>query len=128
MVGQPFVYTQKHRMLDVQSSDETIPNYGVTKLTALSTYTLDAPYEGALKTIYRAADMSTAPSVVNAGSGRAFNSLGGTQVMTLYPTTAGAGQDISVTLIGESSTQWRVMSVHPDIVASATLNGVIFST
>jgi hypothetical protein len=126
--GQPFVYSLKHKMLDEQSTADTIPNHGVTKLTALSTYTLDAPVKGTVKTIYRAASLSTAPSVVLAGSGRSFNSLGGTQTLTMYPTTAGAGQDVSVTLIGESSTQWRVMSAWPGVTASATVNGVIFST
>ena len=128
MVGKPFVYTLKHTMLGDQSSADTIPNHGVTKLTALSTYTLDAPVEGAVKTIYRAASLSTAPSVVLAGSGRSFNSLGGTQTLTMYPTTVGAGQDLSVTLIGESSTQWRILSVWPAIAADSTSNGVIFST
>lgn len=128
MVGKPFVYTLKHTMLGEQSTADTIPNHGVTKLTALSTYTLDAPVEGTVKTIYRAASLSTAPSVVKAGTGRSFNSLGGTQTLTMYPTTAGLGEDLSVTLIGESSTQWRVLSAWPGITASSTLNGVIFST
>jgi hypothetical protein len=51
MAGQPFVNYNRHKLLVTQSTTANIPNTGVTKLTALSTYTLDAPYPGALKTI-----------------------------------------------------------------------------
>ena len=129
MAKEPFVYTLKHKVLSVQSTTANIPNHGVTRLTALSTYTLDAPVAGTVKTIYRAASMSTAASVVNAGSGVSFNSAGGTQVLLLQPTTVGGGADLSVTLLGESSTQWRIIGSYPPATpADSTSAGIRVTT
>ena len=125
---EPYVNYPRQKMLATQSSTANIPNQGITRLTALSTYTLDAPVKGALKTIYRSASMSTAASVVNAGSGRSFNSAGGTQVLLLQPTTVGGGMDIGVTLIGESSVQWRIMSAFPGVAADSTGSGIRVTT
>jgi hypothetical protein len=58
----------------------------------------------------------------------AFNSLGGTQKLLLSPTTAAAGEDASVTLIGESATQWRIVNAWPKIAADSTTNGVRVTT
>ena len=80
----------KHKMLgDQPSTSTTISNDGVTKLTVATTYTLWAPYVGALKTIYRTGSLSTAQTAIAAGTGVSFNSDGGTQVLMLRPTTAG---------------------------------------
>jgi hypothetical protein len=60
---------------------------------------------GSLVTIYAAASMSTANiTIVSTSTGGqvAFNSLGGTQKLVLSPTTVGAGEDMSVTLIGDN--------------------------
>ena len=91
---QPHVYTLEHRMLGDQSTTTTISNSGVSKLTVQSTYTLAAPYMGALKTIYRTAALSTANTSIAAASGTAFNGGGGTQVLVLRPTTAAGGEDV----------------------------------
>ena len=82
-------------------------------------------------TIYAAATMSTANITIvsTSSSGQvAFNSLGGTQKLVLSPTSAGAGEDMSVTLLGESSTQWRIISAWPRIAADSTGNGVRVTT
>ena len=47
----------------------------------------------------------------------AFNSAGGTQALSLITNATLTNQDISVTLIGESATQWRVMSAWPAATA-----------
>jgi hypothetical protein len=110
----------------------TIPNHGVTRLTALSTYTLDGPVAGMVKTIYRSAALSTGQIVIvsTSSAGQAsFNSLGGTQVMFLNAgTTTAVGPDASVTLLGESSTQWRILSVYPGVAADSTSAGVYVTT
>jgi hypothetical protein len=58
----------------------------------------------------------------------AFNSLGGTQKLFLQPTTAAVGEDASVTLFGEATTQWRIVSAWPKIAADSTTNGVRVTT
>ena len=54
--------------------------------------------------------------------------MGGTQKLVLSPTSAGAGEDMSVTLLGESSTQWRIISAWPKLSADSTTNGVKVTT
>jgi hypothetical protein len=86
---------------------------------------------GSLVTIYAAASMSTANITIvsTSSSGQvAFNSLAGTQKLLLSPTTAGAGEDMSVTLFGEATTQWRIVSAWPKIAADSTTNGVRVTT
>ena len=58
----------------------------------------------------------------------AFNSAGGTQALSLITNTTLTNQDISVTLIGEFATQWRVMSAWPAANAASTLQGILIST
>jgi len=109
---QPFVYTLKHKMLGDQSTFTTISNNGVTKLTVNSTYTLAAPEVSSLKTIYRTAAMTTANTLIAPSSGCSFDGNGGTQVLSLQPTTAAGGNDISVTLIGESTSHSIPAAAH----------------
>ncbi len=71
----------------------------MTKLSVATTYTLQNPYVGALKTIYRAASLTTANMLIAPQTGGAFNSAGGTQVLVLRPSTVG-GEETCVTLIG----------------------------
>jgi hypothetical protein len=125
---QPFVYTLKHKMLGDQSTVTTITNNGVSRITANTTYTLAAPEVGCVKTIYRSASATTANTLIAASSGVSFDSNGGTQVLSLQPTTVGGGPDISVTLIGESSTQWRILSAYPALSTSSTSFGVRVTT
>jgi hypothetical protein len=110
---QPFVYTLKHKMLGTPaSSAAAIPNNGVTKITAASTYTLAGPEVGSLVTIYAVGVDATIVSVstVTGSSGQvAFNGMGGTQKLNLlYDSTV--GNDPLVTLLGEATTQWRVLN------------------
>src|SRR5262245_19560421 len=125
------IYNWKHKLLTTQSTTATIPNHGVTRISRASTYVLDAPEVGMLKTIYRSASLTTAQTKITSTSSAgqvAFNSLGGTQVLFLNPTTAAAGEDISVTLLGEATTQWRIINAWPRIAADSTSNGVIVTT
>jgi hypothetical protein len=110
------------------SGQTTISNVGVTQLNVQSTYTLQNPYVGALKTIYRTASLTTAVTAIAPQTGGAFNSMGGTQVLVLQPTTAGTGADISVTLIGESTAQWRIVSAYPSLAPDSTTAGVRVTT
>jgi hypothetical protein len=119
---QPFVYSMKHKMLGtVASSTATIPNNGVTKLTAASTYALAGPEVGSLVTIYAVgvdAVISCASTVAGSTGLVAFNNAGGTQRLTLnYDSTS--GNDASVTLLGESSTQWRIIAAWPSVSSNA---------
>jgi hypothetical protein len=101
------------------------------QLTGASTWILPQPRVGNLVTIYAAATMSTANiTIVSTSTGGqvAFNSLGGTQKLVLTPTTVGGGEDMSVTLLGESSTQWRIVSAWPKLSADSTTNGVKVTT
>jgi hypothetical protein len=127
---QPFVYTLKHKMLGtVASSTAVIPNNGVTKLTAASTYTLAGPEVGSLVTIYSVgADVTiVSVSTVTGSSGQvAFNGMGGTQKLNLlYDSTV--GNDPLVTLLGEATTQWRVLNAV-NAAAFATSNAGISIT
>ena len=106
-------------------------NNGIHQLTGASTWILAQPRPGSLVTIYAAASMSTANvTIVSTSTGGqvSFNSLGGTQKLVLSPTTAGAGEDMSVTLLGESSTQWRIVNAWPKIAPDSTTNGVRVTT
>ena len=125
---QPFVYSLKHKMLGtVASSAAVIANNGVSKLTAASTYVLAGPDVGSLVTITAVGVDATIVSTSSSGQ-VAFNSAAGTQKLNLCYNSSASNQDISVTLMGESSTQWRIVNAWPGISASATLEGVIVTT
>ena len=112
---------------DQPTGDTTISNVGVTKLAVATTYTLQNPYVGALKTIYRTAALTTANTSISPQTGGAFDGAGGTQVLVLRPSTVG-GPDTSVTLMGESTAQWRIISAWPGISAATTIAGVAVTT
>jgi hypothetical protein len=50
--------------------------------------------------------------------------------MTLTPqTTLGTGADVVVTLVGESTSQWRILSAYPNLMpADSTTGGVRATT
>jgi hypothetical protein len=135
---KPFIYTQEHKMLGTlpsSSSTNTIPNNGVTQIHLASTYNLQGPRVGSLVTIYCASTvaqggvkiLSTSSTPGSTGQ-VAFNSAGGTQALNLVTNTTLNNQDISVTLIGESATQWRVLNAWPGRATATTLEGVIITT
>jgi hypothetical protein len=115
-------------VLGDQSTVTTITNNGVSRISVQTTYTLAAPEVGSLKTIYRAASLTTANTLITASTGVSFDTNGGTQVLSLQPTTVAGGNDIAVTLIGESSTQWRILSAWPRLAADWTTAGVRVTT
>ena len=129
---KPFIYTLEHKMNGTPQTTATVlANNGVHQLTGASTWVLAGPRVGSLVTIYAAASMSTANITIvsTSSSGQvAFNSLAGTQKLILSPTTAAVGEDMSVTLIGEATTQWRIVSAWPKIAADSTTNGVRVTT
>jgi hypothetical protein len=129
---KPYVYTLEHRANGTIATTATvIPNNGFTSITGASTFILAAPRVGSLVTLYLASTMSTANVTIvsTSSSGQvAFNSLGGTQKLFLQPTTAAAGEDASVTLYGEATTQWRIVNAWPKIAADSTTNGVRVTT
>jgi hypothetical protein len=98
-----------------------IPNYGATKITAAATYALAGPEVGSLVTIYAVgvdAVITCVSTVVGSTGQVAFNNAGGTQKLTLnYDSTVAL--DASVTLLGESSTQWRIISAWPPVSSNA---------
>jgi hypothetical protein len=115
-------------------SDQTatvLANSGAHQLTGASTWILAQPRVGSLVTIYAAETMSTANITIVSTSTAgqvAFNSAGGTQKLVLSPTSAGAGEGMSVTLLGEPATQWRIISAWPKLSADSTTNGVKVTT
>jgi hypothetical protein len=129
---KPYIYTQEHRMNGATSSSTAvIPNNGINQITAASTYTLAGPRIGSMVTIYAASTVAQGgiKIVSTSSSGQAaFNSAGGTQALNLITNTTLNNQDICVTLFGEATTQWRVMSVWPQRAASSTLEGVFVTT
>jgi hypothetical protein len=129
---KPFIYTLEHKMNGTPQTTATVlVNNGVHQITGASTYILAQPRVGSLVTIYCPSTMSTANvTIVSTSTGGqvAFNSLGGTQKLVLSPTTAAAGEDMSVTLLGESSTQWRIVGAWPKLAADSTTNGVRVTT
>ena len=58
----------------------------------------------------------------------AFNSAGGTQALNLITNTTLSNQDISVTLVGEATTQYRVVGFWPALAGGSTLQGVLITT
>jgi hypothetical protein len=112
---QPFVYTLKHKMLGTPaSSAATLPNHGVTKITAASTYTLAGPEVGSLVTLYSVgvdATIVSVSTVVGSTGQVSFDGAGGTaqKLNLLYDSTV--ANTPCVTMIGESATQWRIISV-----------------
>jgi hypothetical protein len=131
-IRKPFIYTQEHKLHGTPQTTATVlVNNGIHQITGASTYILAGPRVGSLVTLYLPSTMSTANVTVvsTSSSGQvAFNSLGGTQKLFLQPTTAAVGEDASVTLLGEATTQWRILSVWPKIAADSTTNGVRVTT
>jgi hypothetical protein len=129
---RPYIYTLEHRLLGPASSSvAVIPNNGVTQITAASTYTLAGPRIGSMVTIYAASTVAQGgiKIVSTSSNGQvAFNSAGGTQALNLITNTTLTNQDISVTLLGEATTQWRVMSFWPALAGGSTLQGVLITT
>ena len=129
---KPFIYSLEHKMNGTPQTTATVlANNGVHQLTGASTWVLAGPRVGSLVTIYAAASMSTANITIvsTSSSGQvSFNSLAGTQKLILSPTTAAVGEDMSVTLIGEATTQWRILSAWPRVAADSTSNGVRVTT
>jgi hypothetical protein len=109
------VYSMLHKHLGTPaSSGAALPNNGVTKITAAATYTLAGPEIGSLVTLYTVGVDATIVSVstVAGSTGQvSFNGAGGTaqKLNLLYDSTV--ANDPCVTMVGESSTQWRVISV-----------------
>ena len=129
---RPYIYTQEHRLNGpCSSSVALIPNNGITQITAASTYTLSAPRPGSLVTIYAASTVAQSgiKIVSTSSSGQvAFNSAGGTQALNLNTNTTASNQDISVTLVGEATTQWRILSFWPALATASTIQGVLVTT
>jgi hypothetical protein len=131
---QPFVYNRNHKFYGVPASSSStplIPNSGVTRLTLASTYTLQGPEVGSLVTIYATSvDVSIVSVSTTPGStGQvAFDDNAGTQKLNLlYDSTV--KNTPMVTLIGESSTQWRILSCGGPAVSMVSSNaGVTVST
>jgi hypothetical protein len=82
----------------------------VHKLVAAATYYLAPPQPGSLVTIYSVGVDASVICRTSTGGTVAFNSIGGTTqaINLLYDSTV--LNDPMVTLIGESATQWRIMS------------------
>jgi hypothetical protein len=129
---QPFIYTQKHKHFgSAASSTATIPNHGVTKITAAATYALAGPEVGSLVTLTAVGVDATIVSVstVTGSTGQvSFNAAGGTQKLNLCYNSTVSNQDISVTLLGEGSTQWRIVNAWPGLASASTLEGVLVTT
>jgi hypothetical protein len=129
---KPFIYTLEHKAHGTPQTTATVlANSGVHQLTGASTWIIAAPRVGSMVTIYCPSTMSTANVTIvsTSSSGQvAFNSLGGTQKLVLSPTTTAAGEDMSVTLFGEATTQWRIVGAWPRIAGDSTTNGVRVTT
>ncbi len=123
MVGKPFVYTLETKMLGVASTTGSIPNHGVTELSAASTYSLDAPREGVTKMLFRKGG-TTHAIVVDGGTGVSFNTAGGAQNLTFGGSTVAAIGDQYISLLGLGSTRWLITGNFP----GATTAGVVVST
>jgi hypothetical protein len=128
-----FIYSGEHKYygeLASSSSTNVIPNNGVTRITAASSYVLQGPYPGALVTIYA----TSVDAVINSVSTTAgstgqvsFDDNGGTQKLNLlYDSTV--KNTPMVTLLGESATQWRIMSVVPPAVNMVSSNAGVSVT
>jgi hypothetical protein len=131
---QPFVYTLKHKMFGTLASSSSgsstapaIPNHGVHKIAAASTYVLQGPDVGSLVTIYAVGVDASITSKTSTGGQCAFNNAGGTQVLNFAFNSTVNNQDPCVTLIGEATTQWRIMSAWPGI-GLTTLEGINVTT
>jgi hypothetical protein len=129
---KPFIYTLEHKMNGTPQTTATVlANSGVHQLTGATTWVLAGPRVGSMVTIYCPSTNSTANVTIvsTSSSGQvAFNSLAGTQKLILSPTTTAAGEDMSVTLIGEATTQWRIVGAWPKLAADSTTNGVRVTT
>jgi hypothetical protein len=110
-----FIYTQESRYhgepasAPGASTAPVLANNGVHKLVLASTYYLAPPQPGSLVTVYSVGVDASLICKTSTGGTVAFGNTGGTQVLNLlYDSTT--LNDPMVTLIGESATQWRIMS------------------
>ena len=112
----PFIYTQKHKHLgSAASSTATIPNNGVTKLTAAATYTLAGPEVGSLVTIYAVgADHGATERIGH--DGRTHGAVVSPGPREVEKRADGGG---TVTLLGEASTRWVIISAWPPTSSNA---------
>jgi hypothetical protein len=124
---KPFVYSLEHKMHGTpQSSASVLANNGVHQLTAAATYALAGPRIGSLVTIYSVGVDCTIVSTCTAGQ-VSFNGMGGTQkINLLYDSTV--GNDPCVTLLGEATTQWRVLSFTNAAAFATSNSGISIST
>jgi hypothetical protein len=121
------VYSMLHKHLGTPASSlAVIPNNGVTKLTLAATYALAAPEIGSLVTIYAVGVDATVVSTSSLGQ-VAFNAAGGAQKLNFAFNSTVSNQDISVTLLGEATTQWRILSAWPG-QGLTTLEGISVTT
>jgi hypothetical protein len=105
----------------------SIPNYGMTDLSALSgEMVLDAPETGIRKTLYRSVAGSSGTVVrfssSNTVSCATLGTTGGTQI------TFNATLDCCVVLIGVNSTHWVVESMYSGLTgggAFANTTGIV---
>jgi hypothetical protein len=110
------------------SSSVQIPNSGFHRIRLASTYTLQGPVEGSLVTLYATSVDASVVSKTSTGGQVAFDDNGGTQVLNLlYDSTV--KNCPCVTLLGESSTQWRIIgAVAPPVNLVSSNAGVTVTT
>ena len=109
------------------SVNTVIPNYGVTDMStwAAGEYVLDAPAEGVLKTFVCASTGTSATKSIRLSPSTANN------VTITYgtPTTGASGNtqinfastlDCCLTMMGQNSTHWFLVSVHPALNSTGT--------
>jgi hypothetical protein len=132
---KPFVYTQEYRYHGEPASSapgsSTAPvlvNNGIHRLVVASTYFLQGPAVGSVVTIYATSVDASVKSVTSTGGQVSFDDNGGTQVLNLmYDSTT--KNCPMITLLGESATQWRIMSmVNPDAVWTSSSDGISVTT
>jgi hypothetical protein len=127
---KPFIYSMANKYNgepnSSSSSAQLAPN-GVHKLVLASTYTLAGPSVGSLVTLYSVGVDASVVSKTTSGGQVAFNGMGGTQVLNLlYDSTV--GNDPCVTLLGEATTQWRVIGFTNAAAYATSNSGISIST
>jgi hypothetical protein len=127
---KPFIYTMAHKYNgepnSSSSSAQLAPN-GVHKLVTASTYTLAGPSVGSLVTLYSVGVDASVVSKTSSGGQVAFAETGGTQVLNLlYDSTV--ANTPTVTLLGESSTQWRIISFVNHATMATSNAGISVTT
>jgi hypothetical protein len=128
---QPFVGVNRKYLGALPSSTATIPNHGITKITAAATYTLAGPEVGSQVTIFTTAVDAVIVSVstVAGSTGQvSFDANGGTaqKLNLLYDSTV--LNMPMVTLLGVASTKWRIMNFGGPAVSMVSSNAGITVT